>query len=132
MRAVYPRWEFSLLSGLAWTWVTNIVTVPPIYYTFYVTGRLMLGHGGPLQGYDSFRTTLAETLSRDADWLEALWTYSTGLFESFGVPMFVGCIPWALIGSWVAYRWSLRFIVRLRHSRDRRRRRRAARAADQL
>ncbi|MDS4071718.1 MAG: DUF2062 domain-containing protein, partial [Defluviicoccus sp.] len=37
------RWRFNLLVGVAWTWVTNVLTMWPCYYVFYVTGRLMLG-----------------------------------------------------------------------------------------
>ena len=126
VRALQPRWEFNLLVGLAWTWVTNIVTVPPFYYAFYLTGRLMMGLSGPAHGYDSFAAMLEDTLSTDAGWLETLWVYTWGLFERFGVPMFVGCIPWALLGAWVGYRWSLGFILRIRAARERRRQRRRA------
>ena len=34
---------FSLTLGLAWTWVTNVFTMVPAYYMFYVTGQLMMG-----------------------------------------------------------------------------------------
>ncbi len=132
IRKLRPRWEFNLLVALAWTWVTNVVTVPPIYYIFYLTGRLMLGHSGPAQGYDSFSAMLEQTLATNAGWLETLWVYTVGLFERFGVPMFIGCVPWALLGSWVCYRWSLRFVMRVRASRARRRARAGRDLPDQV
>ena len=30
---------FSLTLALAWTWVTNVFTLVPVYYIFYVTGQ---------------------------------------------------------------------------------------------
>lgn len=132
VRALRPQWDFNLLVGMAWTWVTNVVTVPPIYYTFYLTGRVMLGHGGPAQGYDSFSAMLEQTLSTNATWLETLWVYTVGLFERFGVPMFVGSLPWAVIGSWICYRWSLRFVKRVRAARARRRRAREDELPDRV
>lgn len=124
VRAAFPVWDFNLIAALAWTWVTNIFTVPPVYYLFYLTGRLMMGVGGPGHGFDSFSAILEETLSADAGWFETLWIYTLGLFRRFGVPMFVGCLPWALLSAWLGYRWSLGLIVRLRAARDRKRRNR--------
>ena len=36
-------WNFNYLIALAWTVVTNPLTLLPLYYVFYVTGELMLG-----------------------------------------------------------------------------------------
>lgn len=124
VRALRPRWEFNVLVGMAWTWVTNVFTAPPVYYVFYLTGRLMLGESGNAGGYERFSAVLAHTLAREASWLEKLWLSTTGLFESFGVPMFVGSIPWAIVGAWLSYRWSLRLLLRLRERREQRRRER--------
>ena len=44
-KLVLPNWRFNLIAALAWTWVTNIFTVPIVYYVFLITGRLMLGGG---------------------------------------------------------------------------------------
>ena len=33
---------------------TNVVTMVPIYYVFYVTGQLMLGHWSDMWGYHTF------------------------------------------------------------------------------
>lgn len=133
VRWLKPRWEFNLLVALAWTWISNVLTLPPLYYAFYLTGRLMLGRSGPPQGYDSFAAMLEQTMSVDAGWLETAWIYIWTLFERFGVPMFVGCIPWAIIGAWVSYYWSLRFILRIRNARERRRqRRRGQQLADRV
>lgn len=120
VRVLRPSWDFNLVVGLAWTWVTNVATVPPIYYLFLVTGRLMTGHFDALTGYDMFQERLASLLDVNATWYEALWVYIWGMFEIWGVPMFLGSIPWALLSAWLGYRWSLRLIREFRLRRMRR------------
>lgn len=127
-----PAWNFNVIIAMAWTWVTNIFTVPPIYYLFLVTGRVMLGQWDDISGYDEFANMLDKTLSADASFLESLWIYTAELFLTWGVPMFLGCIPWAILGAWAGYRWSLTLLNRF-HARRRKRiaRRRKSAAASQ-
>ncbi len=113
-RAIGRSWDFNLIVGMAWTWVTNLVTVPPLYYGFLVTGEIMMGRWEQRGGYGDFQTSLDGLLATDTGPLETLWVYVAGIFELWGVPMFVGCIPWAIVGSWVGYRWSLGMIRRFR------------------
>jgi uncharacterized protein (DUF2062 family) len=120
VRVLRPSWDFNLVVGLAWTWVTNILTVPPMYYVFLVTGRLMTGHFDALTGYDMFQERLATLLDANAVWYEAVWVYIVGMFEIWGVPMFLGCLPWAALSGWLGYRWSLRLIREFRLRRVRR------------
>ncbi len=116
-RTLRPSWDFNVIVGMAWTWVTNIFTLAPLYYVFLVTGRMMLGHWDSLGGYGEFADTLAELLRTDAGWLETMWIYVVGVFEVWGVPMFLGSIPWAILSAWLGYRWSLRLILRFRARR---------------
>ena len=37
------NWDFNLVIGAGWTWTTNVLTMLPCYYAFYVTGQLILG-----------------------------------------------------------------------------------------
>ena len=120
VRVLRPAWDFNLVVGLAWTWVTNIFTVPPVYYVFLVTGRAMMGHWHGLTGYGEFQERLASLLQADATWYEALWVYIWGMFEIWGVPMFVGSVPWAILVAWLGYRWSLRLVREFRMRRVRR------------
>jgi hypothetical protein len=64
------------------------------------------------------------SLPADARWFETAWFYLTSVVHKFGLPMMVGCVPWALLVSWIGYRWSLRLIVRRRARQAERRRRR--------
>jgi hypothetical protein len=116
-----PEWGFNLVVGMAWTWISNVVTVPPLYYLYVVTGRIMLGRWDKLRDYGTFESRLTESLHPDASWMESFRVFAINLVEKFGVPLFAGSLPWVLAGSWLGYRWSLKFIVGLRRVRARRR-----------
>lgn len=129
LKRLRPAWNFNLVVGMAWTWITNVVTVPPLYYLYIITGRVLLGHWDKLRDYGTFESRLTETLHPDASWLEAFWIFAVNLVEKFGIPLFVGSLPWVFLGSWLGYRWSLAFIVGFRRVRERRRQKAAARRA---
>ena len=117
------KWDFSLLIGMAWTWSTNVITMFPCYYLFYITGQIMLGRIDDLSGYGEFMTAWDRNVA-DEDAMgygEWLWSYTVMLFQGWGVPMLIGCLPWSALGTWVGYVWSLRFVRRHRAARDRRR-----------
>jgi uncharacterized protein (DUF2062 family) len=87
--------DSSLLQAMVWVWVNNPVTVLPMYYAFYVTGLWMIGQRGAAVNYDEFTIT--------------------GLsFTTVGVPLLVGCLPYAVLGSALAYYWALRVVLRRR------------------
>ena len=117
MRTIRPSWEFNLIVALAYTWVTNVFTAPPLYYGFLITGRVMMGRWDSLTGYDEFQTRLSTLMQEEAGALETLWIYMVGIFDLWGVPMFLGCVPWAILFSWLGYRWSLRLVQRFRMRR---------------
>ena len=58
-KLVLPNWRFNLIAALAWTWATNIFTVP-IVYMFLITGRLMLGRWEEFLGFDEFAQRLED------------------------------------------------------------------------
>jgi uncharacterized protein (DUF2062 family) len=120
IRAVFPTLSFNLVIGMAWTWITNVVTAPPLYYVFLVTGRVMLGQWEPVTGYQAFRSRIVALMTIDANWFEAFWRFLVGIFSEWGVPMFLGSVPWALLTAWLGYRWSVRLIRRFRLRRMRR------------
>jgi uncharacterized protein (DUF2062 family) len=120
MRIVRPSWEFSLIIAMAWTWVTNVVTAPPLYYLFVLTGRLMMGQWDSLTGFDEFMEQFDILMERDAGILRQFWVYVIAVFQIWGVPMFLGSLPWAIGASWVSYRWSYRIAQNRRLRRLRR------------
>jgi hypothetical protein len=126
IKALRPKWDFNVIVAMAWTWVTNVFTLAPIYYVFLLTGELMMGHWGDAGGYEVFTARLSELLSQDASWYEALWVYAVEIFTAWGVPMFLGSIPWAIATAWLSYRWSLKLSTSVHARRQRRAERRRA------
>jgi uncharacterized protein (DUF2062 family) len=116
------KWDFSLIVALAWTWTTNVVTLVPAYYLFFLTGEVILGRFDDLSGYGEFAATLGRALADDpsAGFWQGAWSYTKMLFEGWGLPILIGCVPWSIFGGWVGYKWSLRFIERHRQGKRRR------------
>lgn len=116
---VYKSWNFNPVIAIAWTFISNIATLPFLYYLFVVTGRIMLGRFENLRGFDTFRERLGQSLPQESGWLDSLWRYIIVLFDNFGLPLFLGSVPWSLLGGWIGYHWSLRILnkYRARHPR---------------
>ncbi|TDQ83181.1 hypothetical protein A8950_1466 [Dongia mobilis] len=121
------NWDFSLLLGLAWTWVTNAFTLVPTYYLFYLTGQVMLGHWGDLSGYERFAATWGEAFSPDLTLWQQVVIMGRVLLLDWGVAMWLGSIPWAIVSGWLGYRYSLKFVRAHRHARAERMARRHSR-----
>lgn len=113
-------WNFSLVNGLAWTWTTNIFTLIPVFYLFYVTGQMLMGSISEPIGYDSFKSVV---LTAEHDAVENpshLGSQMSRLWTAFGVPMFAGSAVWATISGFLAYWLSLGFVTRYREHRAKR------------
>ena len=100
---------FSLTLGLAWTWVTNVFTMVPVYYVFYVTGQLMMGNFDSIGGYDSLQSIIAETFLAEYTFLEKWGLFFKLLLKDWGVSMAVGCLPWAIAGYVGGYYFTCAF-----------------------
>ena len=127
------RWDFNAIHAMVWTWVTNFFTLWPFYYTFYVTGQIMLGRWDDLTGYRGFLRLTEATLVVDDDWnvdpihwFDTVSTYADVIFAGWGLALLVGSIPYAALGAWLGYAWTLRFVTGHRQVRLARRLRRHA------
>jgi uncharacterized protein len=112
IRVLTPRWNFNLVVGLAWVWISNVFTLVPMYFGFLVTGRILMGHQDSLPGYEIFSNELMAALAVETDGLSGFWQQSVNLFDLYGAPMLIGCVPWALIGGWVSYSWTAAYLRR--------------------
>jgi uncharacterized protein (DUF2062 family) len=104
--------DSSLLQAYIWVWVNNPLTVLPMYYAFYVTGAWLTGQADQAAGYATFGDLLS---AADAPWL----TRITTLMAAVGVPLLVGCVPYAVLGAAASYAWAMA-LVRRRRARTRR------------
>ena len=87
VRVLRPSWDFNVVIGMIWTWLTNVFTAPPIYYAFLITGEGMLGRWGETGGYAIFQQRLVKLLQTDVTFLESLLIYVVGIFEAWGMPL---------------------------------------------
>jgi uncharacterized protein (DUF2062 family) len=124
------KWDFSLIQGLAWTWATNVFTAAPCYYAFFLTGQILLGRWDDLSGYDSFVQVFSTAMSGEAGFLESLYGLAKVVVLDWGLAMYIGAIPWAMLSGWLGYRLGLRFVIAYRAARARRWARRAAHYAE--
>ena len=63
---------------------------------------------------NTFYARLTQLLPEDSGCAKSIVVYLQSIFVEFGWPMLIGSLPWALAGSWIGYRWSLRLVTGLR------------------
>lgn len=115
-------WHFSLVLGLAWTWITNAFTILPFYYGYYITGQILLGHWDDLSGFDAFVALWRDTFAVETmGFWEAAWAYMVDIVAGWGLPLVVGSIPWVLVSGIGGYWLSLRVCRRHAAAREQRR-----------
>ncbi len=113
------RWDFSLINGLAWTWVTNVFTLLPAFYLFFITGNLMLGAEESISSYQQFAEVWKNSFnSPDGGW-EAVTHWFETMINGWGLPMLLGSIPLSIFSAWMAYVLSLKFVSKYQERRAR-------------
>jgi len=121
------RYDFGLLIAMVWTSVTNVLTAIPFYYAFFVTGQILLGHWSGLPGYNRFAERWREAVTPDLHWLGQIEAWAKVIVADWGFTMLIGSLPFAIVGAWVGYSLTYRFVLRYRHARAERMARRRAR-----
>jgi uncharacterized protein (DUF2062 family) len=106
--------DSSILQALIWAWVNNPITMVPMYYVFYVAGLWLMGTSGSLGGYDAFVALWDESAQQGGFFARIGF-----LAAQVGLALTIGCLPFALIFSWIAYSWALK-VTRARRRRIRR------------
>ena len=81
-----------------------------------------MGRWSNVGSYKIFIGRLDQLLAADATWFESIWIYALEMFVVWGVPMFVGCIPWAIMTAWLGYKWSLTIALTVSARREKRER----------
>lgn len=103
------KWSFSLPLALAWTWVSNVLTMVPIYYVFYVTGQMMRGQWSNINGYEVLSGIIRNAFLADYTFSEKWSLFFKLLLKDWGVAMVIGCVPWAVVAYVAGYYFTMRF-----------------------
>ncbi len=109
--------RFSLVISCAWTWVTNVFTMLPIYYVFYATGQIIRGDWNNITGYDTFLHSWDEAFNHGTGFWQAMLDLAGMLAKEVGLSMGIGCLPYAIVGTWLSYKISLKYIRRRRRKK---------------
>ncbi len=99
----------SLVLAVAWTWVTNVFTMIPVYYIFYLTGQLLQGNLNNITGYSGLTTIIKDAFMKDMSFWDKWILIFKILLNDWGVSMVIGCIPWAVGSAIIGYRFTLKF-----------------------
>ena len=110
-----PRLNFSLVLGIAWTWISNAFTTIPMLYVYYVTGQIMFGHWDRISGYDAFTELVNPIVEAQ---LSEIWTvFYEVVVKELGVSILVGSVPYMVLFGWAGYWLALRIARRYRDRR---------------
>lgn len=101
------HWHFSLGLAIAWTWVTNVFTLPPVYYMFYATGQWMRSRD--VGAYQQLKQLISDTFLSDLGFWEQWVLFFKLLLKDWGLSMAIGCIPWAVFFGFLGYYLTYRF-----------------------
>lgn len=110
----FKKLNFSLVIACAWTWTTNVFTMFPIYYLFYATGQVMRGEWNNITGYETFLMSWDEAFVAKGHILQSVLDLMGLLAKELGISMGLGCLPYAVIGTWISYKLSLQYVRRKR------------------
>jgi uncharacterized protein (DUF2062 family) len=114
MARKFEQFSFNLIIALAWTWVTNIFTMVPTYYVFYITGKFIIDPGNVQLGYAAFLKEWEGVLRNSEGVFGTFIAGSEHLFRRQGVPLLVGSLPFSFGFAWLGYVCTLRFVKRRR------------------
>lgn len=120
------------------TWLTNPITIPPVYAFTYYLGSFFWSGPGIAAATRAMREAAGELASLDLLALRAQLDVLLGLGIDIFVPMWIGGFLVGGLAAAIAYPLTLRAVVQFRGRRARRRtqrkprrkRRRSARAAE--
>ncbi len=114
------RLNFNLPIAVAMVWISNPVTVIPLYYAFLVTGNFFLGLGAGFSeaiDYRGFQEILAGAGSdAGASWLERVMDGAGFLFWNFGWPLIVGGLIWAAPSALLTYPVAMLALLKYRRA----------------
>lgn len=116
----HPKTDFQLLQAILWVWISNVFTMVPMYYGFYVTGQAMLGRFDDISGYEAFAELFKFSKWQGDTFWHTMENYFIYVADKFGLPLGIGWIPYGVVFGWIAYKVTLKLLVERRERLRRR------------
>ncbi len=101
--------HFNLPVGVAMVWISNPITMVPLYYLFLLTGYWLLDTRNILS-YEIFSENLSK-ISQSEGTLQMIISGTRFLIIDLGWPMIVGSIFYAIPGFIISYFLSFRIVT---------------------
>lgn len=102
---------FNLPIAIAWVWVSNPVTMPLLYYSFYLAGILIymiVGINPTVLSFDAVKQVINEANTMPV--LEGVWHWTDFMLESMGWPMMIGCLVFCFPLAFIGYPITIRMV----------------------
>jgi uncharacterized protein (DUF2062 family) len=113
-RYIFGR-HFSLPVGVAMVWISNPLTMVPLYYLFLVTGYRLLETQNGIS-YELFTEYLGHISSTEGTW-EMIIAGASFLLVDLGWPMIIGSLVYAVPGFIISYFMTKRIVTSHRKSK---------------
>jgi uncharacterized protein (DUF2062 family) len=107
-RYIFGR-HFSLPVGVAMVWISNPLTMVPLYYLFLVTGYRLLETQNGIS-YELFTEYLGHISSTEGTW-EMIIAGASFLLVDLGWPMIIGSLVYAVPGFIISYFMTKRIVT---------------------
>ena len=112
-RYIFGR-HFSLPVGVAMVWISNPLTMVPLYYLFLVTGYRLLETQNGIS-YELFTEYIGHISSTEGTW-EMIVAGASFLLVDLGWPMIIGSLVYAVPGFIISYFMTKRIVTSHRKS----------------
>ncbi|MGK5093275.1 DUF2062 domain-containing protein [Deltaproteobacteria bacterium TL4] len=110
------RFNFNLPVAVAMVWITNPITVIPVYYVFLLTGNCVLRWlefaGKPLS-YEHFKSAFEQIAQLESSWAVVV-EGTRFLLVDLGFPMMIGGLCYALPSAVISFFLTQHFLLRYR------------------
>jgi uncharacterized protein (DUF2062 family) len=107
-RYIFCR-HFNLPVGVAMVWISNPLTMVPLYYLFLVTGYWLLETQNSIS-YELFTEYLGHISSMEGTW-EMIFAGARFLLIDLGWPMIIGSLVYAVPGFIISYVMTERIVT---------------------
>ncbi|MCK6512616.1 DUF2062 domain-containing protein [Myxococcota bacterium] len=118
----YTRWTMNRIVAVAMCWVSNPVTMLPMYYGYLWLGWILTGRGWmPPFSLEGWRQQFATYLQRDPSqmtWVDQIKGFVMAGLGELALPMWIGSLIIATLISIPMYPLTLRIVRRYRAHKE--------------